>query len=408
MRSTKERAAPSASEETLEELVRGNSAFAFDLYAALASEEGNLFFSPYSISLALAMTYAGARGETERQMAEALHFLPQDLHHAAFNALDLELASRGEIEEGESEGNAFKLSIANAVWGQSDHEFLQPFLDTLAESYGAGVRRVDFEASPEGARKTINDWVARQTEDRIKDLIPTDTITELTRMVLANAIYFNATWRYPFEESGTRKAPFFLLDGSTKDVPMMSYKRELAYSKGNGYQAVSLPYYGGMSMIVIVPDKGRFREFERSMNVDVLKRIIKDQSAYDVTFKMPKFEFESEFKLSERLEAMGMTNAFDDRLLESEADFSGMDGQACVAGDRPCLYIDEVVHKAFVLVDEEGTEAAAATAVLVFQIQSAPVLPQVELTIDRPFIFLIWDWGTETILFMGRVEDPRW
>ena len=225
-RSTKERAEPSASDATLEELARGNSAFAFDLYAALASEEGNLFFSPYSISLALAMTYAGARGETERQMAEVLHFLPQDLHHDAFNALDLELASRSEVEEGESEGNAFKLSIANAIWGHSGYEFLQPFLDTLAESYGAGVQAIDFEASPEGARKTINDWVARQTEDRIKDLIPTGMITELTRIVLANAIYFNATWRYPFDEGETRRAPFFLLDGSTKDVPMMSYKRE--------------------------------------------------------------------------------------------------------------------------------------------------------------------------------------
>ena len=409
LRSTKERAAPSASDAALEELARGNSAFAFDLYSELASEEGNLFFSPYSISLALAMTYAGARGETERQMAEVLHFPPQDVVHDAFNALDLELASRSEIEEGESEGEVFELSIANAVWGQSGYEFLQLFLDTLAESYGAGVKAIDFKASPENARKTINDWVEERTEDRIKDLIPPDIITELTRMVLANAIYFNAKWRYPFDEGKTKRAPFFLLDGSTRDVPMMSYRRDLTYSKGEGYQAVRLPYYGGMSMIVIVPDKGRFREFEGSLGVESQEQFMSDLmgrfSRYDVTLKMPKFELESEFKLSDSLETMGMLNAFDDHPIESKADFSGMDGRACIGGDRPCLYIDEVVHKAFVSVDEEGTEAAAATAVSMSLLLSGPA-HAVELTIDRPFIFLIRDWGTETILFMGRVEDP--
>ena len=406
LRSTKERAASSASEETLEELVQGNSAFAFDLYSKLASEEGNLFFSPYSISQALAMTYAGARGETERQMAEVLHFPPQDVVHEAFNAIDQELASRGEVEEGEDADESFQLRIANAVWGQKDYKFLQPFLDTLAESYGSGVRAIDFKASPEGARKTINDWVEDRTEGRIKDPVQPDVITEDTRMVLANAIYFYAPWAYPFEERETRRAKFHLLDGSSTNASMMSNEEELLYSEGSGYQAVSLPYYGGMSMLVIVPEEGRFQEVERSLDAELLERIIEDLSVYEVTLKMPKFEFESQLKLSESLEAMGMTNAFDDRLLESEADFSGMDGRACIRRDRPCLYIDEVIHKAFVLVSEEGTEASAATVVVVFLAAGKFSYPKVDLIIDRPFIFLIRDWATETILFMGRVEDP--
>ena len=401
--SSMERAVPSADDAILEELAQGNSAFAFDLYSQLAPDEGNLFFSPYSISLALAMTYAGARGETERQMAEVLHFLPQDAHHVAFNSLDSELASRGEVDEGEMEGDAFELSIANAVWGQKDYRFLQPFLDTLAENYGSGVKVTDFRASPEGARKTINDWVEERTEERIKDLIPPDAITDSSRMALANAIYFNATWAYPFVGK-TRRAPFHLLDGSSKNVPMMNIEEEFGYSNGDGYEAVNLPYNGGMSMIVIVPDSERFREFEGSLDAELVSRIVEDLSIHEVTLKMPKFEFESEFKLSETLRAMGMPNAFGTSV-DSDADFSGMDGRSCIVGDRPCLYISEIFHKAFVLVNEEGTEAAAATAVSMEVILSAQAPPpRVNLTIDRPFIFLIRDWGTDTILFIGRVE----
>ena len=226
-------------------------------------------------------------------------------------------------------------------------------------------------------------------------------------MVLANAIYFNATWRYPFDEDGTEPCPVppagRLQQERSHDEHV---EEELWYSNGDGFQAVSLPYNGGMSMIVIVPDAGKFKEFERTLDAELVDLLFEDFSTFDVTLKMPRFEFESEFKLSESLEAMGMSHAFDDDLLSSKADFSGMDGRACVRGDRPCLYIDEVIHKSFVLVDEEGTEAAAATAVIMLGLQSAPVYPQVDLTIDRPFIFLIHDWGTDTILFVGRVERP--
>ena len=208
--STNERATPSAKGADLTDLANGNSAFAFELYKNLASEDGNLFFSPYSISLALSMTYAGARGETERQMADTLRFLlRQDRLHPAFNALDLRLASRGEGRLG-SDSGGFQLNIANALWGQRGYGFLETFLDVLEGNYGAGVRPVDFAEAPEKSRVTINDWVAEQTEDRIRDLIPPDVIDHSTRLVLTNAIYFNATWLQPFLESETRMGAFQL------------------------------------------------------------------------------------------------------------------------------------------------------------------------------------------------------
>ena len=401
-----ERATPPTA-TPLETLVRGNNAFALDLYAALCEGEGNLFFSPYSISLALAMTYAGASGDTERQMADVLHFLPQDLLHGTFNALAADLAARSEAQRNYWGDAAFRLNIANSVWGQEGYEFLQPFLDTLMESYGAGVRRTDFEESPDDARETINDWVEEHTEGKIKDLIPQDVIDELTRMVLVNAIYFNAEWQHRFDEDSTMMETFYLVDGTSIDVPMMNITEEFTYTDGDGYQAVSLPYWGDASMLAIVPDRGRFREFERSLDAELVDRIVEDLTLHEVSLKMPKFEFESEFGLAETLEEMGMTNAFDDHPLASTADFSGMDGRACIAGDRPCLYINEVIHKAFVSVDEEGTEAAAATAVVMFELLGGgPWRPKATLTIDRPFIFLIRDWATGTIFFLGRVEAP--
>ena len=399
VRSSRERAAPSAAAAETASLVDGNNSFAFNLYHDLASEEGNLFYSPYSISLALAMTYAGATGETEQQMADTLQFLlPQATLHPTFNALDLELASRSEGPAG-SDGEGFRLNIANAVWGQEDYEFLEPFLDILAESYGAGVRPVDFRGSPEQSRVAINDWIAERTEDRIMDLIPPDVIDGLTRMVLTNAIYFNAGWLYAFDESQTRTAPFHLLDGSSIDVPMMRTTDSLGYAGGEGYQVVDLPYVGQeMSMTVLLPDLGRFREIEDRLDAALAQRIIGEVAYREVDLKMPRFEFESQFRLAETLKGMGMADPFD----PSTAEFSGMDGKSCLAGDQGCLYIEEIIHKAFVTVDEEGTEAAAATAVTM-QTMSARPQP-VAVTIDRPFIFLIRDRETGTILFVGRVE----
>ena len=397
---TKERATPSATNEELNNLVDGNNNFAFDLYSALVNEDENLFFSPYSISLALAMTYGGARGETERQMAETLSFnLPQDSLHSAFNDLDQRLASRGASEDN------FRLKNANAVWGQQDHAFLGEYLDLLGEHYGAGVRLTDFRDAPKASRATINQWTAEQTEQRIKDLIPEGGIASDTRLVLTNAIYFNANWEDAFTEAFPSMQPFFMLDGSDIDVAMMFRDAKFGYAEGHGYQALELPYIGReLAMIIIVPDKGRFKEFEGLIDAEFVSQIIGSTLGRDVLLTMPKFEFRSRFDLVQTLKKIGITHAF----APNSADFSGMDGKSCPPQDTvPCLLISKVLHEAFVLVDEDGTEAAAATDVFGGTVSESAMEPPppIRLTIDRPFIFLIRDRETGTILFLGRIEN---
>jgi len=394
LRSDKQRVtSPNVNETDLTTLVDGNSVFAFDLYQSLREKDGNLFYSPYSISLALAMTYAGARGETAQQMANTLRFnLPSSQLHPAFNWLDIELGSRGKGAKGK-DGDGFRLNIVNAIWGQKDYKFLSEFLDILAENYGAGLRPLDFIKAPEQSRATINDWVSEQTEGRIKDLIPQGLIHSLTRLVLTNAIYFNAAWQYPFEESITKSGPFYLLDGSEITVPMMRQTENFGYTEGEGYQAVELPYDGReLSMVILLPRKDNFKQFEGSLDYQLVDSLMKALEYQRVNLTMPKFEFESEFGLSDALAAMGMPVAF-----SASADFSGM------TGNRE-LFVQEVVHKAFVSVDEAGTEAAAATAVIMPT--SMPPGEPVEVTIDRPFVFLIRDIETGAILFVGRVLNP--
>jgi serpin B len=395
LKSDKERiTSPDVSQSEQALLVKGNSAFAFELYQALEGEEGNLFYSPYSISLALAMTYAGARNETAEQMADTLHFLlEQDRLHPAFNWLDAELASRGKGAAGKN-GEGFRLNIVDAIWGQTDYEFLSDFLDVLAENYGAGLRVLDFVAEPEKSRVTINDWVSDQTEDRIEDLIPPGAIDALTRSVLTNAIYFNAAWAYPFNENVTADSPFYLLDSGQVIVSMMQQTESFGYTEGEGYQAVELPYDGDeLSMVILLPASGNFQAFEGGLQAEDVSDIIGSLEPSEVSLTMPKFEFDSDFSLKDTLAGMGMRDAFS----PGDADFSGM------TGNRE-LFISDVVHKAFVSVDEAGTEAAAATAVIVAG--SAAPQPPVEVTIDRPFIFLIRDIQTGAILFIGRVLNP--
>jgi len=384
---------PAVGASDLAELVAGNSAFAFALYQAIRQEPGNLFYSPYSISLALAMTYAGARGNTERQMADVLRFtLPQERLHPAFNALDQALASRGAGAKSK-DGKPFRLSVANSLWGRAGYKFLPAFLDTLAVNYGAGLRLVDFQAAPEAARKTINDWVSQQTEDKIRDLIPPGAIDTLTRLVLANAIYFNAAWLHPFEKESTQDGPFYLLDGSQVTVPMMRQDAHFRYFAGEGVQAVELPYDGEeVSMVILVPDKGRFPAFEAALTADQVADILAKMEFASVNLTMPKFKYDASLSLADTLKAMGMSDAF-----SMSADFSGMDGTRNLA-------ITDVFHKAFVAVDEAGTEAAAATAVVI-GLTAMPASP-VDLTVDRPFVFLIRDVQTGAILFVGRVLNP--
>jgi len=387
-------ASPNVAEADVAELAARSNAFAFDLYQAVREDKDNLFYSPYSISLALAMTYAGARGETEQQMADTLHFtLPQDRLHPAFNALDLELASRAEGTEGQ-DGEGFRLNIVNSIWGQSDYSFVPEFLDVLAKDYGAALRLLDFESAPEESRKTINEWVSDQTEGKIEDLIPQDAVSELTRLVLANAIYFNAAWSHPFEEKQTQDGAFHLLGGGQVTVPMMQQTELLGYSEGEGYQAIELPYVGEkLSMVILLPASGRFEEFERSLDAERVDAIVEDLAQKNVALTMPKFEFDSSFQLADTLAGMGMPDAFS----PETANLAGMDGTRK-------LFIQDVMHKAFVSVDEAGTEAAAATAVVV-GITSAPSSP-VEVTVDRPFVFLIRDIEINVILFVGRVVNP--
>ncbi len=373
----------------LAELAAGNSVFALQLFQALNSRSGNIFFSPYSISAALAMTYAGARSETEQQMAETLRFtLAQDRLHPTFNALDTNLmAAEGE--------DAFQLNVANAIWGQQGFQFLPEFLDTLAQNYGAGLRPLDFVGDTEGARVTINDWVSEETEEKIQDLIPQGALSSDTRLVLSNAIYFNGKWVLAFDPNNTHDQPFYLLDGSQVELPMMSEMDQYRYTAGDAYQAIELPYRDSeMSMLLVLPALDRYDEIEATFSAEMLDTILTNLAYRQVQFSLPKFGFESEFSLEQILGEMGMPAAFG-----SGADFSGM------TGGRD-LFISKVLHKAFVAVDEEGTEAAAATAVVMELTSAMPEEDPVVMKLDHPFLFLIRDNATGTILFAGRVLDP--
>jgi serpin B len=289
------------------------------------------------------------------------------------------------------------MNIANSLWGQDGWPFLQDYLDLLAVNYGAGLHLVDFEHATENARKQINDWVSNQTNKHIQDIIPAGMLDPSTRLALANAIYFKATWEHEFDPNKTSDGSFTLLDGETVNVPMMGMEtgEEYAYAAGDGWQAIALPYKGGLTdMVVIVPDLGNYAAFESTLTTDRYNEILANLQTQKVFLSMPKFTFETLYGLSDTLIQMGMKDAFDPSL----ADFSGMDGQHT-------LYIGDALHKAFIAVDEKGTEAAAATIVLMM---AGAMPPQgVILTIDRPFFYVIRDIPSGTILFMGRVMDPR-
>jgi serpin B len=386
--------APAVAPADLTTLVDGNTAFALNLYQQIIKAGGNIFYSPYSLSEALAMTYGGARGATASEMASAMQFLlSQDKLHPAFNSLDLALASRGQGAKGKDE-KGFRLNVVNAIWGQKDFKFTPQYLDLLAQNYGAGLRIVDFIKAPEPSRQTINQWVSDQTENKINDLLPQGSINTLTRLVLTNAIYFNAAWASQFQKASTRDGQFHPLTGSAVTVPMMFQEHNFKYAENADYQAVELPYDGNqLSMLIILPAAGSFNALESSLNSQALKDIIGKLQFNPVNLTMPKFKIESSFSLKQALTALGMAQAFD----PASADFSGMDG----AKD---LYITDVVHKAYVTVDEAGTEAAAASGVIVGT-TAMPVNIKT-VTLDRPFIFLIRDIPTGAVLFIGRVMNP--
>ncbi len=350
-----------------------------DLYMKLSDENtGNLFLSPYSISSALAMVYGGTRGETEEQMGSTLHFGGQGATHPALSHL------RKKLNSIQQEGQ-IQLSVANSLWPQIEYEFLPDYLAMTKEFYGSEIKPVDYKTDAEGARKKINAWVEEQTNDRIKDLIPEGMLDPLTRLVLANAIYFKGDWGVQFNPERTRPAPFKLTDGTTTNVPMMSQTADFNLAHTPEFQALELPYEGDeLSMLILLPS-----ESDELPDFDLEKLAALEFNKMEVMVQLPKFKLESTFELGDTLAAMGMPLAF-----SRQADFSGM------TGTRD-LYIGAVVHKAFVEVNEEGTEAAAATAI---GMRTTSMPPMFEA--NHPFIFLIRENSTGTILFIGRVMDP--
>ncbi len=385
------RAAAEAPSGDVQNVASSMESFGTGLYAAIATGHGNVVFSPASIMTALAMTYAGARGVTAEEMAAVLHVdLDDPAFHAAMNALDLALESRS-FKSGD---DRVQLSIANSLWGQDGLAFEQPFLDTLAKDYGTGMRLVDFKAAAEKARVQINDWVASQTNDKITDLIPAGVLNYLTRLVLVNAVYMDATWAHQFDPNDTSDGSFTTLAGTQVTVPMMRQTSSFSYAKGDGWQAVQLPYSGNrLAMLLIVPDQGRFTDVEQELGSGLLSEAVSGLSPASVALTVPKFTFRTQAQLGSALKTLGMPTAFD----PSSADFSGMTTEEQ-------LLIDKVIHEAYIAVDEEGTEAAAATAV-VMRATSAPMV-DVTFEIDRPFIFALRDTETGALLFLGRVVDP--
>jgi serpin B len=372
-----------------DQMSAGNTAFALDLYGQLDGTKGNLFFSPFSISTALAMTEAGAKGETRARMRNVLRLDgPAGSHLAG-------VLKQVNGEPGAKRG--FELSVANAVWGQKGYPWRPEFLKTVREGYGADVKDADFKADPEAARKAINVWVEDKTRDKIKELFKPGVIDPLTRMVLANAVYFKGTWEKQFDKGATKDAPFTLADGSKKDVPLMAVTGRYRITETDDSQTIDLPYAGGQtSMVVVLPRKpDGLPAVEKALTADKLA-VSPQAPAASVRVFLPRFKVEQAVNLNDPLKALGMTTPFD----PEKADFTGMVTQT---PEGP-LYISAVVHKAFVDVNEEGTEAAAATGVVV-AVRSAPAEPTV-FRADHPFLFAIRHNPTGAVLFLGRYETP--
>jgi serpin B len=373
-------------------LVQGNTAFACDLYDRLRETPGNFVYSPYSISTALGMTYAGARGTTADEMAKVLHFtLPQERLHPAAGALARDLAGETEVKK-----RKYRLQLANALWGQKDFGFRDDFITLTRTSYGAGLHKVDFKNAREDARRDINDWVAKETKDKIKDLVQKDHLTPDTRLVLTNAIYFKADWEVKFNAKWTKAKPFQVAADKKADVPTMTLRSHFNHFDGGTFQMLELPYEGNeVSMLVLLPKKADgLPELEKALSGEQLAAWHKKLKEADVLLDLPKFKMTSAFELKKVLSGMGMPTAFQ----FPGADFSGMTGE-------PSLFIGQVVHKTMIDVNEEGTEAAGSTAV-VMSFGGVPPPNPVRFNADHPFLFLVRHNPSGSILFVGRVADP--
>jgi serine protease inhibitor len=370
------------------ELVEGNNTFALELYSKLSAGKENLFFSPYSISAALAMTYAGARGETGKQMAKTLHFVSKNLHtdfaelNKMFNA----------------DGKSYELNMANALWTQTGYQIRKEFLDITKEKYGAGFFEVDFQKEAEKVASLINIWVSESTKDKIKSIVIENTFNKDTRFVLTNAIYFKAAWDSKFYEENTKNMPFQLLSGEKVQVPMMNQTIESAYGENIDYQILLLPYKDyEIFMTIILPKKpDGIKNIEKSINYQKIKKALDSLECREVILTFPKFEIESTFELSSPLGDIGIKDAFN----INKADFSG------ITGNRD-LFISRIMHKTYIKVDEKGTEAAAATVIEKTKGKEIDERKPVVFKADHPFMFIITDTTSDSILFIGRIMDPR-
>jgi serpin B len=381
----------------METVVGGDTEFALDLLR-LVADDGNVFLSPLSITTALGMTEAGARGVTRDEMAAMLHeSLADEALHPARGAL---LARVNEVEPlpSDADGEPLTLRAVNALWLQSGYPVLPSYLDVLSASYDAPARLVDFVGDTEASRVAINEWVAEQTEERIDEMIPEGAVTDLTRLVLTNAVYFLGSWVEPFEPDATVDEMFTLAGGGTVLAPFMHTSGEFTHVEADGFQAVRLPYWGGASMMLILPE-GSPQELLASLDAGSLTAARSDARLVSFAdLAVPRFEFATDLVMAPLLKRLGMTAAFEPPLGDSGADFTGMtDGRE--------LFVSDVLHKAFVSVDEAGTEAAAATAVVVGT-TSAPVGKPIVLRFDRPFVFMVQHDATGAILFAGVLENP--
>ncbi len=403
--------APQVSDEAKSALVQGHNAFAFDMYDLIRQEEGaneNMFFSPTSMTLALSMVYAGARGTSATEMATALHFtLPAEQLFPAFNWLDQALGQRADkaYQDAQSDwengkrgdppsADSFRLHIVNSIWGEQTMTFESPFLDTLAVHYGAGVYLSDFIHKPNDERLRINDWVASETRDLIKDLLPEATITDETRTGLVNAIHLKFPWQEKFSPS--EDVNFSLLDGSLAAVPAIEHSDTWPYYEKDGLQAVRVALEGSeIELVVMAPPKGQLGSFETGLTQESLATLFEGMESQAVTLQIPILRFTTpSISLRSKLETLGMPSPFD----PSRADFSA------ITKDES-LYLSDVIHKAMIGIDKNGIEAAAATAAIANELSS--VADPVPFTVDRPFFLALVDAPTKTILFTGHIVDPR-
>jgi serpin B len=380
---------PASPIQDLATLTKGNTDFAFDLYKKLSNADtGNTFFSPYSISLAFAMTWAGARTQTESQIASVLHFsLGQSQLHPAFDALDLGLKARAQKD-------SFDLNVVNQLWGEKTYHFLPDYLKVVSVNYGASMRLLDFINNPDPSRLTINAWVGDQTNARIQDLIPPGAITPATTLVLTNAIYFNAQWADTFQKQNSQDQTFY--QGNDSVTALFMHKEgTYQYASNSEFSALGMPYKGGeISMLFILPEPGEMSAVESGLSSDFLTGLAGTLQEKVVDVAIPKFKFStSSTSLRAILISLGMPAPFSDT-----ADFSGIDGTRY-------LHIQDAIHKAFVAVDERGTEAAAATAITIVG-TSVMAPPPITFIANRPFIFLIRDNVTGSVLFIGKLVDP--